>query len=448
MRFASLSLLSLFVLLGCAGAEPDGRAAGTSDLGTEPTIPRLPAPDGSGELAPWGGSDSSKWRAEAILANAASVAMNEAWSRPDVKDVVVAIPVRIWSSGFFEFGDGQANSRVELEAWHGQPRPPVVASVIKFKNAPTKLVIRFDRALPYSGTSFEIRVNATTVPLTATRDGVGDALIEVPLPPDLSWEDLLSPQAAVVHPVGWEDWFPLYFRAGMKKIAELRAAETSFSDGRALLDRERVTSVGASDGKSVLERLQSHSFSVGYNGASGTAVQPFTPASIHATFPLVPGRNITTGVGRGWTWVADQRPNGFKVMYTCFERRRPDLESTAADGGVASGGGWHQINDAAETIMNDLEAGPLMVAAGRNNPWLETQLPSGKFSYGLTDVATFRWLRPGEAFITTKGNWADDGMGHWFEQSNYHWYFFQQTRDVCTEEIVNPPGQIPDNFNL
>lgn len=446
----SALLLVLSPLLGAACAPSDlgadDVAASESNLGTEPTIPRLPAPGGTGALTPWGGADESKWRPEAIIANAASNAMNDGWSRAGVTDVVVAIPMKLWSSGFYEFGDGQANARPELEAWRAQARPPVVASVVRFQNAPTKLVVRFDRALPYDGTTFELRFGMTTLPMTATRDARGDAVVELSLPAGLTFDDLLSEQAALVHPTGWGDWFPIYFRTGVKKISELRATQTKFSDAKSIVDREHVTSVGATDGKSARERLSSHAFGFGYNGASGN-VQPFQPASIHATYPFF-GKNITTGVGRGWTWVADERPNGFKVMYTCFERRRQDLEVSAPNGGVPSGGGWHQINDAAETILNDLETGPLMVAAGRNNPWLETHLPSGKFAYGLTDVATFRWLRPGEAFITTKGNWADDGKGKWFEQSNYHWYFFHQNEDVCTEEIVNAPGQIPQGFDL
>jgi hypothetical protein len=440
------ALLCFFPLLvGCAASSEV--AADESDLGSDPSIPRLPEAGGTGALAPWGGQDASRWRPEAILANAASRAMNEGWSRADVKDVVVAIPVKLHSSGFFEFGDGQANAKPEFEAWRGTSRPPVVASVIQFKNAPARLVLRFDRGLPFAGSTFEMRVRTTTIALGATRDAAGDAVVDVPLPDGLSWSDLLSPQAALVRPKGWADWFPLYFRTGVKKISELRASRATFADGRSIVDRERVSSAGATDGRTVLDRLQRHSFGVGYNGASGASVNPYTPASIHATYPVTRGLDITTGVGRGFTWVADERPNGFKVMYTCFEKRRADLEASAPNGGVASGGGWHQINDAAETILNDLETGPLMVAAGRNNPWLETKLPGGTFSYGLSDVATFRWLRPGEAFITTKGNWVEDA-GRWFEQSNYHWYFFAQDKDVCTEELVNPPGQIPQDFDL
>jgi hypothetical protein len=435
-----LSSLPLLVVLGCAAESDlavDDTDTAEGELGTDPTIPRLPEPGGTGALAPWGGSDPAKWRSEAVVANAVSTAMNAAWSRSDVKDVVVAVPVKLWSSGFYEFGDGQANARAEFEFWRGQSRPPVVASLIKLKNAQTKIVIRFDRALPYGGTAFELRYNATTMPLTATRDASGDAVVEINLPSGLSFDDLLSQQSALVHPTGWADWFPLTFHMPVKKIADLRASQLRFSDGKTVIDRENVTSVGATDGKTTLQRLLGHQFAGSYNGRTGST-QPFTPASIHATYFFY-GQKITTGVGQGWTWVADERPNGFKVMYTCFEKRRADLEATAPNGGVASGGGWHQINDAAETIMNDVEKAPVMIAHGRTAVWAERDLPSGRFSYGLGDVATFRWLKPGEAFITVKGTSA---------QPNYHWYFFQGSDDVCTEELINPQGQVPQNFDL
>ncbi len=447
MRRSHLLFALALPLAACAAPTgDDGSASSTSDLGTEPSIPALPAPGGTGDLAPWGGPDPSKWRPEAIIANAAGLAMNAAWSRSDVKDAVAAVSTKIWSSGYYEFGDGQANARLELEAWQGTPRPPVVATLIQFKSSPTKVVFRFDRALPYSGTAFEIHYGNTTAPLTATRDASGDAVVEWTLPSDLSWNDRLSGQSALVHPVGWGDWFPIFFRMPVKNISDLKASQVRFSDGRPLVDREHVTSVGAGDGKTTLARLQSHSFSAGYNGATGI-VSPFNPGSIHATYPFF-GTKITTGVGQGWTWVADERPNGFKVMYTCFEHRRQDLEASAPNGGVCSGGGWHQINDAAETVLNDLENGPVFLASGMNNPWLPSQYPSGGPSYRLSDVVVFRWVRPGEAFITPKGQWVNDGTGKWFEMSNYHWYAFQQNQDVCTEEIVNAPGQVPVNFDL
>lgn len=446
MRRRLLSVVLSLALAACAAPPADDVGDTTSDLGTEPSIPALPAPGGSGDLAPWGGPDASRWRAEAVVANAVGLAMNDAWSKSGVKDVVVAVPARIWSSGFYEFGDGQANARVELEHWKGTPRPPVVATLIQYKAGATKVVFRFDRALPYSGTAFELRYGTSTVALTATRDAQGDAVVEWTLPSDLSWNDRLSEQSALVHPAGWGDWFPIFFRMPVKKISDLRASQVRFADGKALVDREHVTSVGANDGKTTLARLQSHAFSARYNGATGI-VSPFNPPSIHATYPFF-GKNITTGVGQGWTWVADERPAGFKVMYTCFERRRQDLESSAPDGGVCSGGGWHQINDAAETVLNDLESGPIFLASGMNNPWLPSQYPSGGPSYGLSDVTVFRWVRPGEAFITPKGDWVNDGSGKGFERSNYHWYAFPETKDVCTEEIVNAPGQVPVNFDL
>lgn len=439
-----LLLVLPLALLACtvAPSSEDDAALSTSGLGTAPEIPELPTYG----HAPWGGPDAARWRPEAIVANAASHAMNEAWKRAGVADVVVAIPLQLLSSGFREYGDGQANSRAELGHWRGQSRPPVVATAIHFANAPTKLTLRFDRALPYAGDAFELRYAATTLPLTATRDGRGDAVVEIALPAGLAFDDLLSDQAALVRPAGWGDWFPLHFRMPVKKIADLRASRLRFADGASILDRARVSSVGRADGLTTRERLQAHAFTAPYNGATGR-VTPYEPASIHATYPFF-GTTIVTGVGRGYTWVADERPQGFKMMYTCFERRRADLEASAPDGGVVSGGGWHQINDAAETILNDLEAAPAMVASGKNNVWLSSQLPGGDFAYGLTDVATFRWLRPGEAFITTKGGSTYDGAGRWYDTANYHWFFFQGDKDVCTEEIVSPDGQVPVGYDL
>src|SRR5205085_7668937 len=120
LRLSRLSVLPLLVatgvLVGCSLGQGDENLADTSasGLGTDVTIPRLPEPGGTGDLTPWGGADSSKWRPEAIVANAASRAMNDGWSRADVKDVVVAIPLKLWSSGFSQFGDGQANAPPEL----------------------------------------------------------------------------------------------------------------------------------------------------------------------------------------------------------------------------------------------------------------------------------------------------------------------------------------------
>jgi hypothetical protein len=119
----------------------------------------------------------------------------------------------------------------------------------------------------------------------------------------------------------------------------------------------------------------------------------------------------------------------FKIMYTCFDRRQPDREASAPDGGVASGGGWHRIGDPAETILNDLEPGPIPVAWATGNPAAGAAPPSGGFAYGLTDLATFRWLRPGEAFVTSRGTDA---------QPHYHWYFFPGAKPACTEEWVHP----------
>jgi alpha-amylase len=115
-------------------------------------------------------------------------------------------------------------------------------------------------------------------------------------------------------------------------------------------------------------------------------------------------------------------------MYTCFDKRNASAEASAPDGGVASGGGWHRIGDNAETVLNDLESGPLVLGSALADP-ANGHTPTGGFSYGLVDVATIRWVRPGEAFVTPK---AIDS------HFNYHWYFFSNSKPVCTEEWVHP----------
>jgi hypothetical protein len=136
----------------------------------------------------------------------------------------------------------------------------------------------------------------------------------------------------------------------------------------------------------------------------------------------------------------------FKILYTCFEERRlqhpnandPDCQGVARDSeteeGVPSGGGWHKIGDPAETLFNSLERVPLLVAAGYSDPAARNGLepPSGGYAFELRDVAVARWLWPGEAFLTARG----ESNGH--ERKNFHWFLFNADRETCTVEWVHP----------
>jgi hypothetical protein len=369
---------------------------------------------------------------------------------PNVRDAIVAVPVKMWSSPFSEFGDGQLNAIAELGAWSAK-RPPVLATLVHFTNAPSKLFVRLDRTLATNAAAVEVVYYANNqrkqIDVSITRTASGDLEGEWLLPGEVGFDSLLSSAAVALHPKGWGDWFPLGFRAGVRPIAELRATSSRFSDGKPLVDREGISvQREASPTQTPFQRLSSHAFSVPYNnGQLGSSVTPYNPQDIHARFPFNGGM-VVTGVGQGWTWVADERPNGFKVMYTCFEGRNASAEASAPKGGVASGGGWHYIGDSAETILNDLEAGPLVVGAAYTNPFGAAGLPSGGFAYGLADVAVVRWLHPGEAFVTPRGPGAiADGHGGRIVQDNFHWYYFHGRDNVCTEELVNT-GAVPQNF--
>jgi hypothetical protein len=405
-------------------------STGESHLNAGP-MPTLPYAGGSGSTAPWGGNDSSNWRPEAVLANATSEALNTAWAMGAVKDVRVAVPVKLLDSGFNEFGDGQANAAPSFE-WWSEKRPPVVATLVQLTDGTARIVFRFDRSLR-TAPDWELRYNGTTVTLTTTTTSAGDFTVTWSVPQDLDLSSTLSTQALLVHPVGWRDWFPLWFRIPVRGVNDLIATvpssmRTFSSDQGSLVDHESVSSsANKNDGQTPYQRLTSRTLSSAYNQ------QPFNPGDIHAVFPWN-GQTYVTGIGAGWTWVASQPPAPFKVMYTCFQRRQPSAEASAPNGGVPSGGGWHRIGDPAETILNDLEAGPLVVGSGMNQPYTDAVPNGGGFAYNLSDVAVIRWLQPGEAFITRRGSGAHE---------NYHWYYFSQSTEVCTEEWVHPT--VPDD---
>ncbi len=397
------------------------------------------------------------------MAGAASLALNQAWSQPDVTDAAVAIPTRFSDSGFHPYGDGQSNSKVSFnDAW-GQSRPPVVATLVKFGSGQLKVIFRLDRTLqrdPSASKPSQLEIEylkngvASRIKIPLHADSSGDFLGEWnSLPQELGWSSSFQNASILVRPQpSFSDWFPIYFFHPVKTVDSLiqgvplekrkfRGAMSQLSlvspQTGGYQDPLGVGAKSSSSGKTPFEVLMNTSFPQGYNSV------PYMPSNIHAEFG--PGGTVT-GVGQGWTWVAeDQQARPFKIMYTCFARRNPQAEASARDGGVASGGGWHSIGNrssagqdapesgAAEIIVNSMESGSLIVAHGATGVPARTghAVPNGEsIAYGLSDVAVVRWLRPGEGFITAAGG----------PQPNLHWFFFQQDREVCTEEWVGQCG--------
>ena len=157
-----------------------------------------------------------------------------------------------------------------------------------------------------------------------------------------------------------------------------------------------------------------------------------------------------TAVGHGNTLVMIRAPSPFKLAYICFDKRDPEAE---AKFGVPSGGGWHEIGDPAETVMNTLEKAPVVFGYANGRP--AAAPPSGQFAYGLSDIAVIRELKPGFALITAGGDTtrAEDASG-WQNRGsqknkpdgrNYHWFAFHQAHEVCGLEWVHPKVPTPDN---
>lgn len=423
-RNAALShhatLLLTAALQGCA---PDAVDMDADDAGEEAlrVATALPAPGGQGPLTPWGGADVGRWRAESVVANAASAELNRAFARRDVRDAWVAVPLRMATSDFRPYGDGQSNARPWFDAWTA-PRPPVVATLLQLADGRRQVSLRFDRALPYGGTRFELRWGTNTLGFDATRDASGDWTATVPVPSSLAWRGVGTDAVGLVHPAGWNDWFPLTFRmlttSATALAASVPAAQRTFPGGRSLPDPARVSSWRDSS-ETPFARLQRGALPAGYNA------MPYVLGDVHGSFPGHPHAG-PTAVGAGWAWVAAPPTAPVKHVYQCFARR--DAAAEARDG-VPSGGGWHQIGDAAESIVHSLEREPFLVGYAMASPLAASALPSGAWSYGLSDVAVVRLLRPGEAMVTARGEAG---------RPAFHWFAFHHAREVCAEVWVHP----------
>jgi hypothetical protein len=173
--------------------------------------------------------------------------------------------------------------------------------------------------------------------------------------------------------------------------------------------------------------------------------------SVHSTVGLK-----KTAVGGGLTWFLERGKNSsFKNLYTCFSARNFEAESKD---GVPSGGGWHEIGDPAETIINNMEMSPVIVGSATGLPW-PTPPNNKDFSYELSDIVTIRLLMPGEALMTAAGDqtWKEDikwrknhdNSDRGTELSgggrNYHWFIFHSDQPTCTQEWVHNCIPTPHN---
>ena len=413
-------------LAGCAAPEPEGveqgalpaRARGGKADGLGGFVaPVLPRAGGQGEASAWGGPVAQAWAPEAIYANAVSKALGEAFAQPDTLDAVVAVPVKMKGSELRPYGDGQSNAALSFEHW-GEPRPPVVGTRVVTRQGGAEVWVRFDRALPVGSgrfeVSFEVEGEVSSAVLESSAQIDGDRLVR--------WSPPEGMQRLWIKPEGWADGWPLHFRFPSRGVDEMVSsvpeAARSFADGRTIPDPEDVSSQTRLDGATPFERLAQHPFGAGYNRT------PFLAGDVHGDYPH--RHNRPTAVGSSWAWVVDEPVAPFKQVYLCVDGRDPIAEAAA---GVPSGSGWHMIGDPAETLLNSLEAGPVLAGWALTAPMKGSAIERGAAAYGLGDVATARLLRPGEAFVTSSPRSG---------QAQFHWFAVHQRRPVCAEIWVHP----------
>lgn len=318
--------VAVAVLAGCVeqhegAVQPMG---GKADDAQE--LAGLPA-----ELPAWGGTDATRWTAEAVLANAVTPELQR---DPAVR---VSVPVALWKSTWAPFGDGQTNAAASFASWSTQ-RPPVIGV-----RGGGRLRIVLDRALPISDDTVELWTASGSWVQSAQGVRAADGALVV----ELEEVPAVLRDRLAVSPRGWSDVFPLAFDLPVSSATSLPAAHQTLPTGEPVLDPVGAAEA-AGDGASVFEVLRTTTFPQGFNQ------QPYASDDLHAAFPAGSTPRITA-VGGSWTWLTT---TPFKNIYVCLARRNLAAE---ADYGVPSGAGWHHIGDPSESLINSLEQSPLLI---------------------------------------------------------------------------------------
>lgn len=395
---------ALIVLLLAACASP--RPASTPPDTPQPVVMPGKADGAHADrmlATPWGGPDAAQWTPEAVLANA----VEDALAQPGV--VRVAVPVKFQGSAVFPFGDGQSNAAIDFP-WWSAARPPVVASLTEAG----EVIVRFDRDLGLAGEVLVQVEDRAAVALAGTVDDAGDLVVR--WTPDF----LPDHERITLRPADWQDAFGIGFQHPVTTADALAQSvpEAMRPDGP-LPDLASVGARAQRMGVAAIDVLEGQGAGPGYNA------EPFVTPAVHAHLP---GRK--TAVGGARTWLTEAP---FKQLYICLDGRDPAAEMAT---GAPSGAGWHAIGDPAESLLNTLADEAVLAGWGQAQLFAADEwgfaYGEGGPAYGLSDIATFSHLKPGQALVTGKP--ADHAP------AVYHWYVNHSPAPLCTEVWVHPCG--------
>jgi hypothetical protein len=416
--------------------------------------------------------------AEAKLANAAAVRLNEAARLKEllsgvaqdatVKDGIVTVPVKFLSNDEHghnhPFGDGQKNASLGWMGWPSESSTvPLVASLafLEFSQGltgqlmvlePSSEMIQMLLGSSPERVSAEIsneqserlviglikderrRVYRSVITLGAASatGGTSDYPAMVSRAPD--WLSVVADRWAwprikvrfFIDQPSEERYWPILFRfpAQSREDAQgslplnARTYEGSIKDISLPPYDSSVAAPSAEALKAWLDSYPSSDKPADfYPATSGSGVHNhFTPAGS--------GSSIPTATGGVDTYVLKKMVGNNQILFTCFDARNPDNE---AQWGVPSGAGWHSIGHElpaphdhphqwtfAESVINSFEKSGIFAGWGVRTPYPFTEAAP----FDAKDITTFRVLRHDEVFTTAK--------------HHFHWYAVDAKQKVCT----------------
>jgi hypothetical protein len=311
-----------------------------------------------------------------------NVLLNYQLSR--VGRVTLSIPARLKRSSHKPFGDEQSNAKMDLDSTWSQSTDFPVVGIESVQSGKVKRIYLFDKSLNVKNYS----------------------------------EKLLTDGWIEVTPINWKNSFYFNFQTG---ILPIRQFVTGIPEAYRTFPKNRIApNIAKIEKANAFDQLKNTDLGLGYNKTA------WFNDNVHGRFPTEDGEVTARGGVVTWGIKTNSNEEGsFKNLYTCFQARDVNLESDKKlSVGVPSGAGWHNVGNAAESVLNDLNENPIPFAVGRTHGKTNT-------AYGMEETITAIWLQTDEIQVTRQGE--------------FHWYLNPYEENVCTEIWVH--NCLPDLNN-
>ena len=348
--------------------------------------------------------------------------------RNDERQVQVAFPVLLQKNDIQpqQFGDGQQNAYASFGSLKQQPFTAILSrSSSVGEKAELAFVISPDLGST-AMTELEISIFGLKSSLFKNSDG------HFILPIDtakMKWDQMHGAEPVYFRPKGWKDWFVVTFPqtyvsihelvSGMAEpLTKIVSGDKTFSIVDPLALAEKVKN-GMSITDAVIEVDSSADLGFKFARIEGRVHGEYW-------FTNEQGPKVATATGGATTRYREAAL--FKEVYLVQDARNLGTETAQ---GVVSGTGPYAIGANGEIIVHSIGNEPLMTFFGFHMPKTGPDGEAIAWADELGSQWIGTWLKPGQAFITPRGD--------------FHWHLTHDTKAIGAQ--VWTPVEVPNAQN-